>query len=382
MIANMPNFVCYFRCLLLLTFSSGAVNLLAVEVTTKTKALPVAPPKEVNVFASLPTHITLPALKADEYKPQALGKVVLPPQQLLLVDFFGGDIITKATKRSFALQPIGDKLSTRAWEIVITPEKKEEPPTLLAKLEIKENQLWFQWQPDAATQPHAPLLCNCLLQFSAGKSITKIYLRKPVVSEKLMASLTENSVVKWELTDLPETSRIKVECALGDKLPRHRFIGNAILKPSAGEAWVEFIEKEVGGMVMLKLETRMKPQFELRTTPYLVLNGSKYEYNEALYKRLQGQLQQSAEKISLQLKQVDAAIKDNTTKDKKKGAKPPAEIVAVQKQLTTQLNQTRASLAKLKGVPDFISKFDKKIAIVTKIYFESDANFIELLHSK
>ncbi len=143
--------------------------------------------------------VSLPDVKSQD--PLQLGKVFITQQSELEVNLDGGDS-GHGGKGSFTVEPATGADNPLMWEIRNdSPSGKPQP---IAQLKIANQQLQFQWRPDAATNGDAPYLQNCLLDLKAGQDTGWIRLRQ---SQRVKAP--QIKVTRKGLKPLPFRSEIK-----------------------------------------------------------------------------------------------------------------------------------------------------------------------------
>jgi hypothetical protein len=338
---------------------------------------PLAPTKPADVLAGLPSSMALPPLAGADLKPVVVGSAHVTEQQIVAVSLAGGESAPRSKPRAFVLSTVGDELTSRTWQIHLTPAKKDDPAIHVATWEIKNQKLLFSWSKFAELDPLSELLCNCVFQISAGPTQKKIALRKKASGEKMTLNFNEETVAKWEIPNAPEGGRLKIECDFSFKFPRHRVVGSAILKGSGEDCWIEITEREVAGMLLFHIETKMKSHLELRATPFLLLGDKKMEYSEAAVKKSIAQLEAVVAENQESLKRIQQAVAARN-KGKKTPSLSGAEA-AQQKLLQAQTAKWSGSLAKLKNVNAFVAAQKNEIPFNARIYFEVDDQLVDLV---
>jgi hypothetical protein len=114
----------------------------------------------------------------------------------------GGDGATR-NKSVFTLQNANAETDERNWEVVLQK-------VVVAKMHREPDKLTFEWTAEAATQPAAENLCNCLLQLNAGVDEHFLALRTPVEYDPETIDLEKGS--KWNATveNLPSSTIVEL----------------------------------------------------------------------------------------------------------------------------------------------------------------------------
>jgi hypothetical protein len=330
-------------------------------------------------LAAIPVAVHLPEITNSNSKPTALGKLSVSAQQIVAISLTGGEAAARTKPRAFVLSAVGDVVTARQWQVHLTPAKKDEKPLHVATWEIRDDKFWFQWSRFAELDEISSLLCNCGLQISVGNSVKQIALRKAQTGEKLSLNFHDETVAKWELPFSPESTRIKIECDFTFKFPRHRIVGSSILKGSGDDCWIEIIEKNVNGILLFHIESKMKSHLELRATPFVALGDKKIEYSDGVINKAIAQLETSLANVQDGIKQIEAT-KVKVSK-KQPAVLSPTNATAL-KTLQTQASLINGNLAKLKNVRQFVAEQKEAIPCTARVYFEAESQLIDLLITK
>jgi hypothetical protein len=231
-------------------------------------------------------------------------------------------------------------------------------------LALTKADLQFQWTKEAADQPNATWLCNCVLQVLAGKSEKLIALRKPAKGDPLALSLKESTVERWDLVRPPEANHLKVELNLKG-IGRYKLNGNSTLKADGDQATIEFIDRNLGGMLQIRLQCDLKRQLELKATPLLALPGEKpSRLDEAALKKAEANLQAVVKQLELQSQAL---------------SKRGKAAAAARTQVERQLNGTKATLDRIRAAREFIAGFPESFKAPVRVFFEVDKKLVDVL---
>ncbi len=187
--------------------------MVAVVPPVEPKPMPKPMPKPVPVgdpFVGFEKAVALPKLPAgmSEPTPEMLVAVVLGPCKVpddnLVISAVlkGGETAYGKGKMKFTLEPANGGTSLRDWEFKMAGGTIEKP-LIVATMSAKNDQLLFQWLPEAARQAAAPYICNCVIELSAGNGKTQFALRQPVQMEPIAIGIEKRSPPARFKIDLP-----------------------------------------------------------------------------------------------------------------------------------------------------------------------------------
>lgn len=236
-------------------------------------AKPETPAAGVEPFRDLPAAVNLPATTADgpSAAPQLLGKIAIAPQALCVVHLLGGGELTKG-KQKLALEAGENGTALRDWEIFVREKTAESGGKKVAHLALKNGELTFAWTADSATEPLAPLLANCVLNFASGAKSHALALRTALVGEPLSIELLKSTTGKWEIPAAPDPDKILLEIAVNGPLPPHGFKGDQPVKADKGnlDVQIKFGDRpDEAEFLTLKLETTMKKALQISETAWI-----------------------------------------------------------------------------------------------------------------
>lgn len=162
---------------------------------------PTPPPPAGKPFEKLPTMVSLPEVsKPGELF--TLGELALPKEKGLRILMHGGEGAARS-KVTFTLHNANADTDENNWEVVLQK-------VVVAKLHREPDKLTFEWTPEAAREPSAPSLANCLLQLSAASDEHYLQLRTPVEVEAVTIDLEKGS--KWHavIENLPASTEVEL----------------------------------------------------------------------------------------------------------------------------------------------------------------------------
>jgi serine/threonine protein kinase len=245
--------------------STGRTVVYAPKTPVKPEPPKPAPPP--NPFRELAKSVDLPPLggsgesqqASDE--PASLSSVYIDASELFFVELEGGDKAYK-TKQPFVMRALPG--SERDWEIFFTQAAGAE--LKVAQLAAKDNQLFFQWTAQAAAEPIANHLRNCVLSLRTGTAQERLSLRKPVDIGAVTVDLDKGMKASFRVPWPPEPDTIRVDVAVEGKFPGTRFDPSPTLEVG-GETNVWFGDG-TAQILFFKFECSSKRDIEVIATPY------------------------------------------------------------------------------------------------------------------
>jgi hypothetical protein len=231
-----------------------------------------------NPFQGFAAAVELPPLTstvaepAEPLSPVALGPCVVDEKALVIIHLQGGSGAVRGGKQTFELKEASGGTSLREWEISLL---SGDTGVVVARLEAKDGQLWFQWQRAAPEQTSAALLQNCGLSMSAGADHHKVALRKPVIGEPLAVNYEKPGAVRWTIESLPDPKSIMIEIGrLEGDFQAHKFDKQPLEGSDTGGVWVGTTEESL--VLGLKLTTSLTARgIEVKSTPQIKTTGMK-----------------------------------------------------------------------------------------------------------
>lgn len=162
------------------------------QQSTETAAVPIVTPAatmtpkvEISVpdqeflaagadpFDKFVKTVDLPETSSTE--PTSFGRLILEKRHLLGAEILSTPLVHKS-KPIFVMNRSSD--DKQAWDIGYKKKKKSDP-VLIAKLQKTQNELRFNWLPEAAELDIANYLRNCRIKLSTATHSHWLTLRKP-----------------------------------------------------------------------------------------------------------------------------------------------------------------------------------------------------------
>jgi serine/threonine protein kinase len=224
-----------------------------------------APPQ--NPFRDLAKSVDLPPLGGSgesqqaSAEPASLSSVYVDASELFFVELEGGDKAYKS-KQPFVLRAAPG--SERDWEIFFTQAAAAE--LKVAQLAAKDNQLLFQWTAQAAAEPIANHLRNCVLSLRTGTAQERLSLRKPIEIGAVSVDFDKGVKAGFRVPWPPEPDTIRVDVAVEGKLPATRFDPSPTLEVG-GETNIWFGDG-TAQILFFKFECAAKRDIEVTATPF------------------------------------------------------------------------------------------------------------------
>jgi hypothetical protein len=131
-----------------------------------------------------------------------IGELALPADKGLRIQLHGGEGAAR-NKSTFTLQNANADTDLKNWEVL-------NGKAVVAKLHREPDKLTFEWTPDAAAQPAAAHLCNCLLQLTAPGDERFLALRKPVEVDPETINLEKGTKWTANIDNLPSSTLVEL----------------------------------------------------------------------------------------------------------------------------------------------------------------------------
>lgn len=257
-----------------------------VPVAPEVKPEPPPMPKPMpvgNPFEGFSKSVALPKLPTgmSEPTPEMLAAVVLGPCKVpdeatvISALLKGGETANGKAKVKFSLESANGGTSLRDWDIKVVPAAGG-TPTLIATVHAKNDQLLFQWKAEAAKQPAAPYLCNCLIELKAGNGKIEFALRQPVSLEPIVIGIEKRTPpFKFNVDLPPEQKQLMFEIiAVEGEVPKVKFDNkNLVAEKETTFFWVGNVETEMP--LGMKIDTSIAGGRTVQATfvPYVKLEG-------------------------------------------------------------------------------------------------------------
>ena len=336
--------------------------------TTPPANPPAAAP--ADPFADFPVAVTLPALTVankpnpDAMLPMVIGKLSLDRRAFCIIHLHGGATATTKTKTDFTLKELGE----REWQVVFK-EGSVAAGTEVARIQIRDSQVQFQWSAGATREPMSPYLANCVLTIAAGPKSRDLALRQAVQAEPLsLADFAKGMKGQWEIPHVPRSDTLRLELKFAGSPPPHRFEIEGEFGLDRPATMMAFVDKDNEPIVAIRFEFALRKNLALTGTPYLKLavDADKVKITPKLLaerRKLMPRFSQELELATLNTKQLsEAAPADETLRNnylraeehKKVGLKAIGQFQQVESLLTLceslQINLTVTHIAEDKRV--------------------------------
>ena len=210
---------------------------------------PKPPKPQIKYFAGFAAATELPAI--DSTEPTVLGPVKTPPNGLCFIRLLGGDKAYKG-ESSFRLENAEGGVAERQWEASL---EQEGGSTIIAKLALENDQLQFQWTPEAASLPAAVHLKNCGLKMELDGQSHWAALREPIVETPVAMDVSKQTTKQlWKLRQLPDPSAVKMQIT---RVQDAAFAADpSAIGVEKGQGWMKL--EEAGGVLVYKTTTQVK----------------------------------------------------------------------------------------------------------------------------
>ena len=368
----------------------------APDTDTKTTKAPAAEPKSepaktppapapapapaapaVNPFAGFATAVALPALEImgksapEALAPATLGPVKIEPTALCIVQLKGGETAFKG-KTKFLLEAADQGTAPRDWEFKIQSDK--DPPRVIAKMSLKEDQLVFQWVEEATKLQAAPFLSNCVLALTAGTGTHQVALRKPVVVEPLAVQVDKGAVNEtWNLESPPPGKQITVEFSLAGGAPKFKIDPKTELEAFKDATYLMAGNTDDALILGFKIDVSMPAKaLKITAQPHYQLTGMAKP--DRYVKATPGNLAQIAGS------QIKAAQFETAAMKAAKNLN--AEL---KKQRETQANQSleaaQKGMAQIESLKELAKSLQEGGKLHFRAYFMADDTQVELINT-
>lgn len=339
-----------------------------------------APKPMVDPFKDFPTgSVELPALMAesgpapDAFNPVTLGKLHVDPKALVIVNLMGGDGAMKGKFR-FVLEAAENGTAERDWEFFLREGEAETGGTKLAHLALKGDDLSFQWQQEAASQPAAPHLVNCLMRIATGPKNQLVALRKPIMAAPMKAEIMKaNAKGRWDIPYLPDPDKVKVELTFDPTFPKQRIEGQPVLDADKGKMTVWFGNTPEEQTLAIKFESAVRKGIEISLEPQFRIGsvGKPERLSTASLKKAQqiAAVSQTQTFGAVQMMKGQAAKKnDELTKTR---------VAQLEEQLATIQRATQ----QLEAMKMVVEQINAQGQINARVYYQTDDGAVDLLRT-
>jgi len=333
-------------------------------------ATPTAAPP-ADPFADFPAAVTLPALAVanmpnpDAMVPLVIGKLNLDRRAFCIIHLHGGAAAATKAKSLFTLKEHNE----REWRVLYKESAASANASEIARIEIRDSQVQFQWTAGAAQEPLAPYLSNCVLTIAAGSKSRDLALRQPILADPIsLADFTKGMKGQWEIPYLPRAESLRLELKFAGTPPPHKFETEGEFGLDKPATMMAFVDKDNEPIVAVRFEFALRKNLTFTGTPYLKLavDNDKVKVTPKLLaerRKAMPRFSQELELATLSTKQLseakpgDEALRNNylrAEEQKKVGLKAIGQFQQVESLLTLcdslQINLTATHIAEDKRV--------------------------------
>lgn len=327
---------------------------------------PPPPPPAPNPFSALGAAAELPPLteagkpNPAALQPVSLGPLAAPEGTIVFARMAGGEKASKG-KSPLQMQNANNGTAERQWEIS-TSDPKSKSTVQLAKLELKDDQLMFNWTQDALTSPAALGLSNCVLVMGSGTNQHRLSFRKPIEVAPLALNLEKPMKLEINIPNPPDPAAIRVEVikADGTALPMMVEKGAPIEAEKGTTALVFGNPQEQ--VLLLKFDSLMKRDLTLTATTYFKVEDGqpvKFTVKDA------GMRFNAAQQIEQQISKAIPAAKEQ----KGKAQEIINQEVAA---LEAELKRQQGIVAKWQKLQTDFAEVSGKSQLLFRVYYAAD----------
>lgn len=339
--------------------------------TPKPEPKPMPKPMPVgNPFDGFGKWAVLPKIAAgmSEPTPEMLAPVVLGPCKLpdentvVVAVLKGGETAYSKGKAKFWIESGNGGTSLRDWDIKLEGGAIDKP-LVIAKMSAKNDQLTFQWEPEAAKQVAAPYLGNCALELKAGNGKAEFGLREPVAAEPIVIGIDKVSKPATIPIDLPpEAKQLMVEIlSVEGEVPKIKFDNkDLVAEKDLTFFWVGNVETEMPLCVRIETSVSGGRSVVIKTAPHFKLEGGNPRPEPYAKKKLQQMELEVTQQLALA---TNALTQSSQIKDKKQ-----------RDQINQQATLAIEPLQKAKAQLDQLASLAKGLQTGGKIHFRIYAN--------
>jgi hypothetical protein len=284
------------------------------------KPEPPKPAKQEPFKEFAKDAIALPPLEsgadAASLQPVSLAVVHDDPEAGCFLRLVGGETAHRA-RNVFTLEPDAQGFRNRAWTAFVGKgDAQSGAATPIAKLHLNEqDQLMFQWTPEATKEDTANYLRNCALNISIGSASKDVALRETTIVEPLALFDKPMKKEQYALEYPPNPDQLQVQITkLEGPLPEHNLTPPPTVAAVDGKAQIAF-GKPPHQILLLEVRSDFKSKLELSIAPYLKVNNNTVKFTPAavqqaaaqfdgIYKQMQAAVTQAKGREKEQLEQV------------------------------------------------------------------------------
>ncbi|MFO0904028.1 MAG: protein kinase [Pirellulales bacterium] len=233
---------------------------------------PVPPSPPVDPFAQFAaSSVQLPLPGPEGTSAVSLGPVHVSAASDLTVQLRGGADALRG-KMQFELVAGGGDPLVRNWDVYLREEGEgaknaaaaDASSPRLAQLSLRDGQLWFQWETQAAANPAAPYLMNCVLDMAAVGQHRQVAMRKTVEGAPLKADIFKGPLRgRWDIPFAPDSDRVKIEIAFAGPFEPVNFEGGAPFILDKGKAFAWFGAQPEDQVWGYKVDAQLRNKLEI-----------------------------------------------------------------------------------------------------------------------
>lgn len=330
-------------------------------------------PPAADPFKDLPQVVDLPAPAADPAANQVvkLGAVQVDPKALCVVHLLGGSGAIKGQQK-FAIDAADNGTAPRDWEIRILDAAAETGGKKIAHLAIKDDSLNFQWTPEAASEPAAPSLVNCVVRLAAGTKSAAMGLRRPIVGEPVKLDIFKGGTGKWDIPNSPDPDKMQIEFALEGPFPNHKLEGAQPTPVEKGTVTFTFQmgeRPEDFQVLALKVDSSMRKNLQATAAVWF-----KPSFSPKPEKLTPTSLKKAITAQTIGQQQLFGAV-DFMRKQNKQDELSKTRLA----QAEEQQNAAQRGLQQLEQVRTLVESLGEGAKLHVRVYFLADDKKIELL---
>jgi serine/threonine protein kinase len=348
------------------------------EKKPEPKPKPAPKPKPpANPFEGFAKAVSLPKMPVgmSEPPPDVLAPIVLGPCKLpdenavILATLKGGETAYNKGKAKFTLESGNGGTSLRDWDIKL--EAPSGDKLVVATMHAKEDQLLFQWTPEAAKQAAAPYLCNCAIEMTAGNGKVEFALREAVAIEPIVIGIDKvprPSTVNLDLPPDPKQLMVEILSVEGE-VPKIKYDNKELrAEKDVTYFWVGNVETEMPLCMRIETSVTGGRSVMIKTAPQYKLEGVNTRpepYTKKSLQVLEQNVNQQLAAATGMLSQ-SAQIKDKAQRDK------------LNQQATLALEPLQKAKSQLDQLASLVKGLQTNGRIHFRIYASTDDGKVEI----
>jgi hypothetical protein len=217
-------------------------------------AEPTPPPK--NPLADLPPSVDLP--DQEDAETFRLGSLDMGATTSLTLTLLGGREVIRDPSR-FQLDPA--RGTEQSWRVLIIGDKENpDREEHVAQVSVREDELTFQWEPNAAQNPLATQLRNCVLRCRSKDHTHDLRLRTPLEMEAMLITLVKPTMSEsYRVPDLPNAALLKFQItSLNEPFPPCTLKPAEAIEADGGKVTATLGESVDEQVAALEFETQVR----------------------------------------------------------------------------------------------------------------------------